>query len=64
MIEMKKKINSICRRLEKISKELKEMDLVIHVNGCCEILTSYDSINGRGEIVATAYTNNWYGGDS
>lgn len=57
-------IKSICRRLEKIAKELDALDLTLHVVGNCELLTSYSASKGKGEVVATAYTHNWGGGDS
>lgn len=59
-----KKIASICRRLEKIAKELEELNLCMHVTGNCELLASYNAVNGKGEVIATAYTHNWGGGDS
>jgi hypothetical protein len=63
-LERDKKVKSICKRLEKIAKELDLLDLTVHINGSCEILESYTAIQGKGEIIATAYTHNWGGGDS
>lgn len=63
-LERDKKVLSICKRLEKIAKELDQLDLTVHINGNCELLENYSATQGKGEVVATAYTHNWGGGDS
>jgi hypothetical protein len=59
--EEEKKLQSICKRIEKISKELKEMGMSVYLTTTFNIMDEYTE--NADDVLAWAKVDGWSGGD-
>ena len=59
--EEDKKLKSICKRIEKISKELDEMGMSVYLTDVFNIMDEYT--DNPDDVLACAIIGDWSGGD-